>query len=272
MKRSVKIFFSLVMLIAVMSSGAVSAAEKVSVGTEGAFAPYNYVTADGRVDGYDIAVMRAIDELVPEIEFSYEPTEWSSIFVALESGKYDIIASNITYSDERAKKYLFSDIYYNHEIVSIVFKEGREDIRKIEDLHGKTVTAGLGSFATTWLEGYNAQHGNSVKISYSDGDVSKALQELVSGRSDATLSNPVTVTLISKEQGLPVRSIFLEDIGIGKIHLLFANNENGRRYKELIDPALKKLKDDGTLSKLCAEYLGADYTTEEAIRGQVPKQ
>jgi ABC-type amino acid transport substrate-binding protein len=215
--------------------------------------------------------MRAIDALLPEIEFVYEPTEWSSIFVALESGKYDIIASNITYSDERAKKYLFSDTYYNHEIVSIVFKEGRNDIRKIEDLHGKTVSAGLGSFATTWLEGYNSERGNPVKISYTDGDVSKMLQDLVSERADATLSNPVTVTLISKEQGLPVQSVFLEDIGIGKIHLLFANNENGRRYKQLIDPALKKLKDEGTLTKLCVEYLGADYTTEEAIKGSIPK-
>ena len=49
--------------------------EVVIIGTEGAYPPYNFIAKDGTVDGYDAAVARAVDELIPEIEFKFQPTE-----------------------------------------------------------------------------------------------------------------------------------------------------------------------------------------------------
>jgi L-cystine transport system substrate-binding protein len=48
----------------------------VKVGTEGAYPPYNYVTETGEADGYDVAVVRAVDELIPEYRFEFIPTAW----------------------------------------------------------------------------------------------------------------------------------------------------------------------------------------------------
>ncbi|WP_444658109.1 transporter substrate-binding domain-containing protein [Caproiciproducens sp. R2] len=95
------------------SSDSGTKVETVIVGTEGAYPPFNYVDADGTVDGYDMAVVRALDELIPEVEFKFQPTAWDSIFVALESGKFDMIASQIAKNPSREEKYQFSELPYS---------------------------------------------------------------------------------------------------------------------------------------------------------------
>ena len=99
-----------------------------TVGTEGAYPPFNLVNEKGEPDGYDIAVMKAIDDLNPDVEFKYEATGWDGIFTALESGKIDVIASQCGKNEEREQKYLFPDIPYTETQAAIVFKKDRTDI------------------------------------------------------------------------------------------------------------------------------------------------
>lgn len=243
---------------------------KIVIGTEGAYAPYNLVNDAGEPDGYDIAVAKAVDELIPEVEFEYVATGWDGIFTALESGKIDVIDSECGYNEERAAKYLFPDVPYNYSTSAIIFKKGRTDIIDISSLTGLTVTAGTGSANTTWLENYNSQNGNPIKISYSDGDVSKMLQEIIDGRADATLNSPVTTALLAKEQGLEdqIDYVIWADNGISPTYWLYRNDEDGQWLKPLVDKALQTLLDNGTLSDISIKYLGADYSTEAAVKAQ----
>ncbi len=239
--------------------------EVVIVGTEGEYPPYNYVNEDGTVDGYDAAVALAVDELIPEIEFKFQPTAWDSIFVALEAGNFDLIVSQIAKNESREEKYQFADVPYAYSVNSIIFKAGRTDIQSIEDLHGKTVAAGIGSNNTTWLEEYNEKNGNPITIEYYDGNVSLMLQDIISGRVDATVNNPVTTELIAEEQNLDIESVLVSELGINPVYFLYSKTDNGTRYKGLIDSALKTLTENGTLAKLSTEYLGTDYTSEDAF-------
>lgn len=242
--------------------------ETVYVGTEGAYAPFTFINEKGELDGFDIAVVRALDALIPELSFSFVPTEWSSIFVALEAGNFDIIANQIARNSDREAKYLFSQTPYAWSASAIIYADGRTDIADIQSLHGKTVTAGLGSANTTWLEQYNADHGNPINVAYSDGGVSKMLQDILNGRADATLNNPITTSLIAKAQGLAVDWTVWTDNGIIPVYLLYANNEKGQRIQALVEPALQQLLVDGTLKALSVQYLGADYATKEAVEAQ----
>lgn len=239
--------------------------EVVIIGTEGTYPPYNYINDEGNVDGYDVAVALAVAELVPEIEFKFEPTAWDSIFVALESGNFDLIVNQIAKNESREEKYQFAEVPYAYSVNSIIYKASRTDIQSIKDLHGKTVAAGIGTNNTTWLEEYNAEHDNAITIEYYDGNISLMLQDVISGRVDATVNNPATAKLIAEEQGLDLESVVVTEIGIEPVYFLYSKNDNGTRYKELIDTALQTLTQNGTLSKLSIEYLGADYTSEEAF-------
>lgn len=238
--------------------------ETVIVGTEGAYPPYNYVDADGKVDGYDMAVVRALNELIPGVEFKFQPTAWDSIFVALESGKFDVIASQIAKNPSREEKYQFSELPYAYAASSIIYKGGRTDIKSLKDLHGKTVAVGVGSNNTVWLEEYNKKNDNAINFKYYDGDVSVMLQDIASGRVDATINSEVTTKLIAKKQGLDLGYAVAPELGVKPVFFLFAKNENGTKYKNIIDKALKTLSENGKLSELSKQYLGADYSTEAA--------
>jgi L-cystine transport system substrate-binding protein len=243
-------------------------AETVIVGTEGAYPPYNYVDDSGKADGYDMAVVRALDDLIPEVEFKFQPTAWDSIFVALESGKFDIIASEIAKNPSREQKYQFSDLPYSYSTNSIIYKGGRTDIKSLKDLYGKTVAVGVGSNNTTWLENYNKQNNNPIKLKYYDGDVSVMLQDIVAGRVDATINSEVTTQLIAKKQSLNLGYALAPELGIQPVYFLFAKNDNGTKYKKLIDKALKTLSENGKLAEISKKYLGADYSTEDAIKNR----
>lgn len=239
----------------------------VRIGTEGAYPPYNYVRADGVVDGYDIAVARAVDELIPELSFEYVPTAWEGIFVALEGGDFDAIASNLGKNAQREAKYLFSKVPYLWGASQIVFKAGRTDIHSLADLAGKKVAAGIGTNTTTRLEEYIAQSGTRIEIVYTDGNIATALQEIDSGRVDATLSSIITTKLTADELGIKIDGSTAPELGISPIHLLFVKNADGERYRDLVDVALQKLLDNGTLKELSIKYLGKDYSTRAAVEG-----
>ena len=245
-------------------------ATTVRVGTEGAYAPYTYINDDDEIDGFDIQVVKEIDKRLDDYTFEFVPTEWDSMFSSLDAGKIDLVANQISKNDEREAKYLFSETPYSWSSSAIIFKKGRTDIKTIKDLYGKTVDAGLSSANTTWLEDYNAQNGDSIQIQYTDGDVSKMLQDIVNSRADATLNSPVTTQLIAEEQGLDVDWVTWNDQGITPEYLLFAKNDLGEKLKQETDPIIKELLDDGTIAQLSNKYLNDDYSTKEAVeaRGQ----
>ena len=232
----------------------------VTVGTEGAYPPYNFVNKKGEADGYDIDVMKAIAEHIPGITFRFEPTAWDGIFVALESGKFDIMASQISKNAEREKKYLFADNPYFYGYSVIAYKKGRTDIQNTKDLHGKTVTAGVGSYNTTWLEEYNRRNGNPIKVQYNDGNAAVFFKDIADGRVDATLTDPVTTDTYAKENNLPLDWVVLDEQDTAPAYFLFANNKNGQKYKELVDKALQEIIADGTLSRISIKWFGKDYS------------
>lgn len=254
---------------AVLSASSLWAKEKkakapkeqvVIVGTEGAYPPYNFVDKKGNVDGYDIDVIKAIDERIPGYTFKFEPTAWDGIFVALESGKFDIIVSQISRNSEREKKYLFPEQPYFYGFSVIAFKKGRTDIKNTKDLWGKTVAAGVGTYNTTWLEEYNKKNGNPIKIQYTDGNAALYYKDIADGRVDATLTDPITTDNFAKENNLPLEWVVLDEQDTAPAYFLFANNKNGEKYRELIEKALEEIKADGTLSKISIKWFGKDYS------------
>lgn len=248
-----------------------SGPEKVIIATEGAYAPFNYINEKGEVDGYDVAIAKAVDELVPELESQFQPVEWSSIFVGMESGRYDIIISEVSKNPAREEKYLFGDVPYEWGVSSIISKKGKPAYTSLDDLVGKKVDAGTGSYNTSVLEKYNAEHDGKINIVYTDGDVTKMLLDIVNERVDATVNSPVTTKLIADQQGLDVQWTLRSDATISPVFFLYNKNAKGARYKSLIEPALKQVIESGKAAEISKKYLGDDYSTKEAVEARLGK-
>jgi L-cystine transport system substrate-binding protein len=238
----------------------------IRVGTEGAYPPYNFVDSSKNVDGYDIAVVRAVGELLPEYKFEFIPTAWDGIFTALEGGSFDLIASNLGWRKEREEKYYLSTVPYLWGGSQLVYKAGRTDIRSLKDLNGKKVAAGVGTATTTQLEEYIKSTGAPVQIVYTDGNIATALLEIESGRVDATISSIITTQITAESLCIKIEGSTINEWEPSSIHLLFPKTDKGKLYRDQIDEALKQLHANGTLSALSKKYLfGKDHTTKDKL-------
>ena len=97
----------------------------LTVATEGTYRPFTFHEGgSGELTGYDVEVAQAVgDELGVEVEFA--ETQWDAIFAGLDAGRFDMIANQVSITDEREADYDFSKPYTVSPGV-IVVNEGDE--------------------------------------------------------------------------------------------------------------------------------------------------
>ena len=65
---------------------------KLTYACPGKSARYNFVNEEGELDGYEIAIMKEVDQRLSDVTIDLIYTgEFSALFPGLESGQYDII-------------------------------------------------------------------------------------------------------------------------------------------------------------------------------------
>jgi polar amino acid transport system substrate-binding protein len=88
-----------------------AAAQKLAIGTEGAYPPFNGVAADGSLVGFDIDIAKALcAEMGADCTFVTQ--DWEGIIPALQSGRFDAIISSMAITEEHRKKVDFTHAYY----------------------------------------------------------------------------------------------------------------------------------------------------------------
>ncbi len=116
-------------------------AGKIVVGTSADYPPYEFRLLndkEGDLVGIDIDIAKVIAEDLG-VQLEIKDIIFSKIFDALESRQIDIAIAGLSPTEERKKKALFSDIYYQ-AIQSILIRvENAETIKTMEDLRGKKV-------------------------------------------------------------------------------------------------------------------------------------
>ena len=152
---------------------------KLKIGTEGAYPPFNNLTSDGKLEGFDVDIAKALcEEMKAECEFVTQ--DWDGIIPALQAGKFDAIIASMSITDERKEKVDFTNKYYNTPPAIAAPKD--TDIKGVtkEDLAGKTIGA---QASTTHFNYAEATYTDSEVKGYPTADEYKL--DLVNGRLDA---------------------------------------------------------------------------------------
>ena len=94
------------------SSDPIKSAGVLRVGTEGVYSPYSFHDPNqgGQLAGYDVDVAKAVGEKLG-VKVEFVETPWDAMFAALEADRFDIVANEVTISDERKQKYDLSEPY-----------------------------------------------------------------------------------------------------------------------------------------------------------------
>lgn len=233
--------------------------QKVTVGTEGVYSPFNFVDDSGNLTGYDIDVVKAIDALLDGYEFSFVAAQWDSLFLGLESGKYDLIADQISRTPLREEKYLFTDNGYFAASSNIIVHADNNDVESMDDLKGKIVGASVGTTFSQIMEKYNEEHGNAFTIQYYEGNVTNILQDIEAGRVYATVNDKLIALENVKQLGLKIKTVG-EPVQVSLAYFVFRQDEGGEALKTRMDEALTKMIADGSLAEISVKWFGADLS------------
>lgn len=220
------------------------------VGTEGTYAPFNYHDpATNELTGYDVEVITAVaDKLGVVPEFS--EVKWDAIFAGLESGRYDLIAAQVTVNEERLAKYALSDTYTTSIPVGVI-AEGTTGISSIEDVAGKTAAH---SATSNWAQ---LSKDAGAKVEVVDG-FTEAISAIRDGRVDYTINDNLAVLDYLKTSADPGVKVAFEVPEKAVAQAFALRKDSG--LVDAINAALAELRADGTLTRISEKYFGEDVT------------
>lgn len=122
--------FLILLLVLLLSASSALAAEKLRVGMECDYTPFNWTQSEpseqavpleggGYADGYDVRIAKKIAEDMGR-ELEIVKTVWDGLVPALTSGKIDLIVAGMSPTEERKATIDFSDRYYLSDLVIVV--------------------------------------------------------------------------------------------------------------------------------------------------------
>lgn len=224
----------------------------ISVGLEGTYPPFSFVDADGKLAGFEVELSEALAKELG-VKAKLQPTKWDGILAALESKRLDVVINQVTISEERKKKYDFSQPYTVSGIQALVLAKKKDElnINDAKDLAGKKVGVGLGTNYEQWVK---SAVPDAVVKTYDD-DPTK-FQELRVGRIDAILID----RLAALEYAQKAKDTALAGNAFSRLESGIALRKGEPELLDALNKALDKLRADGTLAKLSEKYFGDDVT------------
>lgn len=139
--------YLILILITLLMCGCSHNENKLIMATEASFAPYEYYS-DGEIKGVDVDIMKEVAEKLNK-ELKIKDVAFDSIIAEVKTGKSDVGAAGISYTEERAKQVDFSIPYIESNQVIVVKK--RSNIKGPEDLDNIKVAVQLGTVADSTL-------------------------------------------------------------------------------------------------------------------------
>ena len=172
--------FSLGLLISLFLSITANA-DKIKIGTEGAYPPWNSKDASGALIGFEVDLAKELCAIMKH-ECTIVEQDWDGMIPALVMRKFDAIMAGMSITDERMKTINFSQGYAD-EVASLAVMKGSN------------------------LEGMDTPEG--INLSLGGSDVKKALKTLTGALSGKTVC----------VQTATIHQNFLESGDVGKIDI-----------------------------------------------------
>jgi len=266
-------------IVAMSIAGAVQAADykKITVATEGAYAPWNFKDASGKLVGFELDLARDLCGRM-KVECTIVEQAWDGIIPSLQQGKYDVIMAGMSITDKRKKVISFSRSYAQTPASFVVTKTSKSamfsagidriDLTSVDAAEKAGIAAIVKQFkgqtigvqtATTHENFLREYLGKDVSIRTYDTQENLDL-DLQSGRVDAALASAsYWVPLLKSGKGKDMKMV-----GPGMVGGPFGHGVGaGIRQKDaplaaMFSKAIQSAIDDGAISKMAIQWFGFD--------------
>lgn len=246
--KNLKKILALVLAFAMLCCFAGCAAKDntLTMGTNAAFPPYEYVDDEGNIVGIDAEIAAALAEKLG-MELEIKDMDFNSLITACAGGSVDVVLAGMTVDEERKQSVNFSDSYATGVQVIIV-KEG-SPIATVDDLDGKIIGVQSGTTGDIYC---TDDYGQDNVKQYDNGAL--AVEALKNDQVDCVIiDNEPAKNFVAANEGLKIleTEYAVEDYAI-------AVAKENTELLEKINTAMAELKADGTIDKIINRYIPAE--------------
>lgn len=243
-----KIAFIL-LLFCTSLSAEIAMQERVKFATDSNYYPFEYLSNDKEIKGFDIDIAKAICKEV-NLNCSFEHHRFDGLLLTLPFGRYDAVIAALDITDERLKIVDFSDSYYKVPPVFI----SKKQLQGQFSLSGKFI----GVQANTSNQSYLIQFArdNSYIVPYFSSQA--ALEDLKLQRIDAVFADFAVINdFLSKQEAgsnlviSRTEAVFVEQFS-GGYGIAVKKGNDVLRLR--LNQGLKLIVENGVYSKIYQQY------------------
>lgn len=232
------------------SASPAASGEKLVMGTNAAFEPFEFTTTNGLVgefDGIDVAIATELAKSMNKT-LDIQDMEFEGLLASVSTGKVDMVVAGMTVNEERLKSVDFSIPYYTAGQVMVVAADNT-DITKADDLkNGKKVGVVLGYTGDTIVT-------DDLKID--EANITRAnrgvdvVQDVKNGKLDAVVIDSYTGKALAEKNGLKV----VEDSeAFESEEYAIAVKKGNTELLNAINTKLQEMLDNGEIEKIAEKY------------------
>ncbi|GGE05634.1 amino acid ABC transporter [Aureimonas endophytica] len=238
----------------------VKAAGVLKVGTETAFAPFDFIDEAGDHAGLNVDAFAEIGkELGVKIEWVELP--WDGVFPALEAGQFDMVAGPATITKARTERYRFLSPIA--EATVAILKGAKDDtITKPEDIAGKTVGAGKATAQLAQLQAFGKTLSKPVETREYPA-FNEAYADLAAGRIVAVANSLPNIAYVASKQP-DTFAVVTPPFG-QKSYFGFIGTKkpDDQALLDAVQAALVKIKGDGRMKAMQEKWFGTSFDTPD---------
>lgn len=224
----------------------------VVIGTDASFPPYEFMTADGRMMGFEIDLLTAIMQ-DQGLKFKFVNLNFPKLFDNLEYGKTDMVVASLAETPERDKIALASDPYMRIRMAMAINMLDTKT-KSALDLKGKTVSVLKESNAVDTVRNLL---GNDVKILENKTSY-LSLKSLLFNQAQAVVDD-AEVIKYNMRSNRQINARYVEDnANFPEYSTVFYISSKKPELKEKIDQGLANIKAYGTYQKIHDKWFKDD--------------
>jgi polar amino acid transport system substrate-binding protein len=235
--------------------------EKLTVGSDVPYPPFEeFGKTKTEFKGFDIELVEAIAKKIGRTP-EFKDTSFDTIFRDLAQGKFDMVASATTITDEREETVDFTNPYYLPSAQSIVVNKGDSDLKTAKDLEGLVVGVQQGTTGEEYVE--EEIKTKELRTFPQGPDTIPALK---AGTIDAVvIDRPVAENIVAAESDLEISGGIETEEQYG-----FVVQQDDEELLEELNEGLKEVIDSGEYKTIYTKWFhkpvpaGIGTTTHEA--------